>query len=109
MRQPGHASLSQLDYLLPCYCHYGKSSLKDEQVPVSWGLFVSAAALLKSTVCSHLLCYFLSLPPNQHTPCPSHQLRNLVDMCINPDPEKRPDITYVYDIAKHMQNMTQGS
>ncbi|KAG7229469.1 hypothetical protein INR49_012759, partial [Caranx melampygus] len=36
-------------------------------------------------------------------------LRNLVDMCINPDPEKRPDITYVYDIAKHMQNLTQGS
>lgn len=38
-----------------------------------------------------------------------HQLRKLVDMCINPDPEKRPDITYVYDIAKHMQSMTQGS
>lgn len=41
--------------------------------------------------------------------CPRHQLRKLVDMCINPDPEKRPDITYVYDIAKHMQSMTQGS
>uniref|UniRef100_A0A8C6SUI6 NEK6-subfamily protein kinase n=1 Tax=Neogobius melanostomus TaxID=47308 RepID=A0A8C6SUI6_9GOBI len=34
--------------------------------------------------------------------------RNLVDMCINPDPEKRPDITYVYDMAKHMQSVTQG-
>lgn len=40
--------------------------------------------------------------------CLHKQLRNLVDMCINPDPEKRPDITYVYDMAKHMQNMTQG-
>ncbi|GLD72630.1 serine/threonine-protein kinase Nek7 isoform X2, partial [Lates japonicus] len=41
--------------------------------------------------------------------CLLYELRNLVDMCINPDPEKRPDITYVYDIAKHMQNLTQGS
>ncbi|XP_056271129.1 serine/threonine-protein kinase Nek7 isoform X3 [Pseudoliparis swirei] len=41
--------------------------------------------------------------------CLLYELRNLVDMCINPDPEKRPDITYVYDIAKHMQSLTQGS
>lgn len=27
-------------------------------------------------------------------------------MCINPDPEKRPDIAYVYSIAKHMQALT---
>uniref|UniRef100_A0AAV2KW74 Serine/threonine protein kinase n=1 Tax=Knipowitschia caucasica TaxID=637954 RepID=A0AAV2KW74_KNICA len=41
-------------------------------------------------------------------PTPANTLRNLVDMCINPDPEKRPDITYVYDIAKHMMSLTQG-
>lgn len=82
------------------------------QVSVSTGLFISEAALLKSTAWSHhsVIDCIISVFTSQPTPPrPSHQLRNLVDMCINPDPEKRPDITYVYDIAKHMQNMTQGS
>ncbi|XP_067129945.1 serine/threonine-protein kinase Nek7-like [Centruroides vittatus] len=33
----------------------------------------------------------------------SHQLRTLVGDCIDPDPSKRPDITYVHKIAKDMQ------
>jgi len=29
-------------------------------------------------------------------------MRKLVDACINPDPEQRPDVSYVYDVAKRM-------
>ncbi|XP_072555814.1 serine/threonine-protein kinase Nek7 [Paramormyrops kingsleyae] len=47
-------------------------------------------------------CQYPPLPPDHY----SVELRKLVDMCINPDPEKRPDITYVYDIAKRMLDMT---
>ncbi|GAB1610890.1 serine/threonine-protein kinase Nek7-like isoform X1 [Argonauta hians] len=32
----------------------------------------------------------------------SQELRRLVEMCINPNPEQRPDINYVYNIAKTM-------
>lgn len=39
----------------------------------------------------------------------SLQLRQLVNMCISPDPEKRPDVTYVYDVAKRMHASTASS
>ena len=34
------------------------------------------------------------------------QLRNLVDSCINPIPELRPDIQRVYAVAQHMRSVT---
>ncbi|XP_029563948.1 serine/threonine-protein kinase Nek7-like [Oncorhynchus tshawytscha] len=48
-------------------------------------------------------CDYPPLPSDHY----SEELRKVVDMCINPDPEKRADIIYVYDIAKHMQRQTQ--
>lgn len=39
----------------------------------------------------------------------SEELRDLVAACINPDPEKRPDITYVYKIAREMHQKFSSS
>ncbi|XP_025112688.1 serine/threonine-protein kinase Nek7-like [Pomacea canaliculata] len=38
--------------------------------------------------------------------CYSEELRRLVDACINPDPEQRPTVEYVYNIAKQMYART---
>ncbi|XP_048845224.1 serine/threonine-protein kinase Nek7-like [Brienomyrus brachyistius] len=50
-------------------------------------------------------CDYPPLPSDHY----SHELRKLVDMCINSDPEKRPDVTYVYDIAKQMKAIMLSS
>ncbi|XP_002130395.2 serine/threonine-protein kinase Nek7-like [Ciona intestinalis] len=48
-------------------------------------------------------CEYPPLPADIY----SEELRDLVAVCINPDPEKRPDIEHIYNIASKMYEATK--
>ena len=50
-------------------------------------------------------CDYPPLPSEYY----SEELRNLVDLCINPEPEKRPNIDYIHEQSQRMHAIKLGN
>ena len=97
-----HLSLGKMDTILLIVLN----KFLWKRLFVYWSKFHCCA---RSLVLLIFLCDYIKYPFSHNELSKEilcFQLRNLVDQCINPDPEQRPDITYAAEVARRMYNQS---